>query len=496
MGGTQWGAGPAIVHQEFSPDRKTREIVVTDAVTGQTRVLWKDHDPAYWTPTGGARMAVSPDGKWLEFVSDRTGWPHIYVIPSNATSESQAKQLSVGNFGDGYAAWSPDGKKIVFAHSANGNQMERFISVVTVATGKIDPIVTARGVNFDPSFSPDGSMLTYSRTAVEHPLEVYAVAAHMGATPVRLTDSLPPEIQVSDLTAPVAVHYPSRADGKPVPATLIVHKDLDKTKKHPAIIWIHGSGSDQNYLGWHPGAYRMYYAMHQYLAQQGYVILTPDYRGSSGYSRDWAVGDYMDMGGGETKDVAAGADYLKTLDYVDPDRIGVWGLSYGGFMTLQAVTTTPTLFRCAIDVAGVGDWATWNSGAYTVGRLGTPVTNPDGFYTSAPVKHLDQLQRPLMILQGTNDTNVPFWESLTVIDQLVKLGKPFDMAIYPGEIHFFRRAYVLRDAWKRSEDFFDTYLKEPGDAVKSVQNVVPDRSITSPLTDQPSAAEATPAANR
>ena len=464
-GGTQWVHGETLVHQDFSPDRKSRFIELVSP-KGETRTVWKDRDPDYWTPTNAATVA-SPDGKWIAFVSDRTGWPHLYVTPSDAKSESQARQLTSGKFGVGYLQWSPDSKKIVYSHSVDGNQMERFLSVADVATGKIEPIVTEHGVNIDPSFSPDGSMVVYERAAVEHPLEVYAAAAHPGAKPMRLTDSLPEGLLVSDLTTPVPVHYPSRAsDHAPVPATLIVHKDLDKTKKHPAIIWIHGSGSDQNYLGWHPGAYRMYYSMHQYLAQQGYVILTPDYRGSSGYSRDWAVGDYMDMGGKETQDVAAGADYLKTLPYVDPNRIAVWGLSYGGYMTLQAVTTTPTLFRCAIDVAGVGDWATWSPGAYTVGRLGTPVMNPEAFETSAAVKHLDKLERPLMILQGTNDTNVPFWETLTVIDTLVKLGKPFDLAIYPGEIHFFRRGYVLRDAWRRSEDFFERYLKS-GDTVAS-----------------------------
>jgi dienelactone hydrolase len=484
-GGAQWVAGPGIVYQEFSPDRKTRMIKIT-TVAGETRTLWKDYDPAYWTPTSGARTIASPDGKLVAFVSDRSGWPHLYVIPSDATSESQAKQLSVGKFGDEYPAWSSDSKRIVYAHSEDGNQMERFLSSVDVLSGKKEAIVTARGVNSEPSFSEDGSMVVYTRTAVEHPLEVYAVSAHPQATPIRLTDSLPPGLQTADLTAPVPVHYPSRADDKKlVPATLIVNKNLDRKQKHPAIIWIHGSGADQNYLGWHPGAYRMYYALNQYLAQQGYVILTPDYRGSSGYSRDWAVGDYMDLGGKETQDVAAGADYLKTLDYVDPDRIGVYGLSYGGFMTLQAITTTPTLFRCAIDVAGVGDWATWNFGAYTTGRMGTPVSNPEGYDISAPVKHLDKLQRPLMILQGTNDTNVPFWETLTVIDRLEKLGKPFDMAIYPGEIHFFRRAYVLRDAWRRSEDFFDKYLMDPANTVKSSENKTP-----LPSSDHPATADA------
>jgi dipeptidyl aminopeptidase/acylaminoacyl peptidase len=434
------------------------ELKVT-TLSGETRTLWKDHDDAWISPADGAEDSVSPDGKLAAFISDRSGWPHLYTIPVDATSEAQARQISHGSFGDGYAAWSPDSTRLAFAHSADGNQMERFISIASIASGLVEPIVTAHGVNRAPAFSPDGSMLVYERSAVEHPLEVYSVAAQPGASPTRLTNSLPPGLLPEDLIAPVAVHYPSRADQKAVPATLMVDKKLDRTKKHPAIIWVHGSGADQNYLAWHPGAYRMYYAMSQYLAQQGYVILTPDYRGSSGYSRDWATGTSRDLGGGETQDVNAGADYLKTLSYVDPDRIGIWGLSYGGFMTMQSMVTDPTLFRCAINVAGVGDWETWTTGGLILGRLGeTPVTDPDLYDRSAPVKHLDKLARPLLILQGTNDANVPFWETLKVIDTLEKLGKPFDMAIYPGEIHFFRRAYVLRDAWRRSETFFDHYL--------------------------------------
>lgn len=465
----QWGAGPSIIHEEFSPDHKTLQIQRT-TLTGETRTLWTDRDDKWISPADGAMDVTSTDGKWLAFISDRSGWPHLYVIPTDATAESQARQLSKGDFGDGYASWSEDGKQIAYAHSAPGNQMERFISTVEVKSGKTEAIVTARGVNRAPAFSPDGSQLVYERSAVEHPLEVYSVAAHAGAAPVRLTDSVPAGLLVKDLTAPAPVHYPSRVDHQMVPATLMVNAALDKTKKHPAIIWIHGSGADQNYLAWHPGAYRMYYAICQYLAQQGYVILTPDYRGSSGYDRNWATGTSRDLGGGETQDVNAGADYLKTLPYVDPDRIGVWGLSYGGFMTLQSILTDPHLFRCAIDVAGVGDWETWTTGGMILGRLGeTPVTDPGLYDRSAPVKHLDKLETPLLVLQGTNDANVPFWESLKVIDELEKLGKPFDMAMYPGEIHFFRRAFVLRDAWRRSSDFFDSYLM-PAASITTPQN--------------------------
>ena len=457
----QWAAGPSIVHEEFSEDHKTLEIKIT-TLSGETRTLWKDHDPAWISPADGAEDVTSPDGKSLAFISDRTGWPHLYIIPTDATAESQARQVSKGAFGDGYAAWSPDSSQIAFTHSAENNQMERFISIVTVANGSIEAVVMARGVNRAPQFSPDGSMLVYERSAVEHPLELYSVPAKTGTAPVRLTNSLPSGLLPEDLIAPTAVHYPSRADGQSVPGTLMVDLHLYRTKKHPAIVWIHGSGADQNYLGWHPGWYRMYYSVSQYLAQQGYVVLTPDYRGSSGYSRDWATGVSRDLGGSETQDVNAGADYLKALGYVDPDRIGIWGLSYGGFMTLQSMVTDPTLFRCGIDVAGVGDWETWTTGGMILGRLGeTPVTDAGLYDRSAPVKHLDKLARPLLILQGTNDANVPFWETLKVIDTLEKLGKPFDMAIYPGEIHFFRRAFVLRDAWRRTDAFFDHCLMNP-----------------------------------
>jgi len=471
----QWAAGPVLVHQEFSPEHKTREIVET-TVSGASHTVWKDYDPAWWSPADGPRTVTSPDGKYIAFVSDRTGWAHVYVTPVDASSETDARQLGIGDFGDGYESWSPDSKSLAFAHSAVGNQAERFISIVDVATGKIQPAITARGVNYDPVFSPDGAKLAYMRSAVEHPQEVYIASIAAGSTPVRLTDSLPAGINPADLTAPVAVHYPSRKDGKPVPATLIVNKNLDKTTKHPAIIWIHGSGSDQNYLAWHPGSYRMYYGICEYFAQQGYVILTPDHRGSSGYNREWTTGSYHDMGGGETQDVNAGADYLKTLGYVDPDRIGVWGLSYGGFMTLQSIITAPKLFAAAIDVAGVSEWETQHDQFSLSRQLGaTSVSEPEYVAHVDPVHNLDKIERPLLILQGTNDTNVPLWNTLKVIDGLEKLGTPFDMAFYPGEIHFFRRAHVLRDAWRRSEAFFDLYLKAPAVPPQSSDASPPDK---------------------
>jgi Dipeptidyl aminopeptidases/acylaminoacyl-peptidases len=465
-GSMQFTADGSLVWAEGSANGKTRTIKIWNA-GGAVRTLWKDQDERWFfadrTRLEGARVARRHS---VAFVSDRSGWIHVYVMPVNATAESQAKQLTTGGFLAGLGAWSSDSKLIAYHRSAAGNQMERFVDVVDVATGKSEAIVTDHGVNYDPAFSPDGASLVFHRTDVENSLDLYTVAARSQSRAVRLSDSMPAGLDKADLTPPTAVSFPSRLDGKPVPASLMVSKNIDRSRRNPALVWIHGSGSDQNFLGWHPGSYRMYYSLCQYFAQQGYVILTPDYRGSSGYSRDWSTGVYMGVGVNDTADVAAGADYLKTLSYVDPDRIGVFGLSYGGFLTLQAMTVDPTLWRAGIDVAGVVDWATYGAG-YTTPRLGTPVQNPEIYDISAPIQHMEKLARPLLVLHGTNDRNVSFADSLRLFDVLIKLGKSFESQIYPGEIHFFRRDIVLRDAWKRAEEFFERTVKSPASTPRS-----------------------------
>jgi dipeptidyl aminopeptidase/acylaminoacyl peptidase len=454
----QFAADRSLVYYELSPDGKTKDIklVKRDALP---RVLWRDRDERWVSPTNrDVKLLISPDGKQLAFVSDRSGWIHLYAMPLDATSEAQAVQLTSGNFGTGLGSWSPDSKRIAYHHSADRNQMERFVDVVDVATKHNEAIVTTRGVNLDPLFAPDGQSLVVQRTDPHNSLDLYVAAVRAGATLTRLSDSMPAGLNRDEIVSPEPVSFPSRLDKAPVPGTIMLPRNLDKSKRHPAIVWIHGSGSDQNFLGWHPGSYRMYYSASVYLAQQRYVIITPDYRGSSGYSREWSTGVHMGLGIKDAADVLASADYLKTLPYVDPERIAVWGLSYGGYLTLQTMTQDPTLFRAGINVAGVVDWATYGAG-YTTPRLGTPVENPDIYHESAPIYFMEKLARPLLVLHGTNDRNVQFRDSLRLWDVLLKLGKPFEMGVYPGEIHFFRRAHILRDAWRRAEEFFDRHLK-------------------------------------
>lgn len=168
----QFTAGGAVLYEERAPGGKTREIKTT-AVGGIPRTLWRDYDERWWTPTGrDSKTLVSPDGKSVAFVSDRTGWIHIYAMPVDAASESQARQLTSGNFGSGLGSWSPDSRRIAYHHSVQGNQMEKFLSIVDVASGNSESVVSARGVNLDPSFAPDGMNLVYQRTDVENSLDL------------------------------------------------------------------------------------------------------------------------------------------------------------------------------------------------------------------------------------------------------------------------------------------------------------------------------------
>ncbi len=251
---------------------------------------------------------------------------------------------------------------------------------------------------------------------------------------------MPAAIDRTQFVEPESVSY-AGPDGQTVPAWLFVPKGLDRTKKHPAIVWIHGDGVNQGYDGWHVQRnYAVYYSFHQYLLQKGYVVIMPDYRGSIGYGKAWREGVYMDVGGKDAKDAWMVTNYLKTLPYVDMDRVGVWGLSYGGFFTLIAVTDQPKLFRAAVDVAGVADYAMYYEdpyhGGWTASRIGTPEQNPEVYANASPLSHIDRLERPLLVLHGTSDVNVPYLHSVRLIDELLEEGEGRSRLVHdlPGRV--------------------------------------------------------------
>jgi dipeptidyl aminopeptidase/acylaminoacyl peptidase len=467
-GGVRWVDPAHVVFDRTSPYFKKRTMYVADLATGEPRVAREDVDEKFWSITGdaGAGSQPSPDGKWIAVVSDRDGWDHVYVLPAGG---GDAVQITKGKFEAWRPSWSPDSTRLAFDANEPDRPGTRHLGIATIgsdpARATIAIITSGRGTNIAPAWSPDGTRLVYQHTDPQNPADLFVVDAKAGATPVRLSSSLPAGVDRSAFVEPEFVHYPG-PDGQPVPGWLYSPKNLDRSKKHPAIVWIHGDGVNQNYDGWHVQRnYAVYSSFHQYLLQQGYVVFMPDYRGSIGYGKAWRQGVYMDVGGKDAKDAWMSANYLKTLGYVDMERVGVWGLSYGGFFTLIAVTDQPTLFRAGVDVAGVADYAMYYEdpyhGGWTTSRIGTPQQNPDVYRQASPISHVDRLERPLLILHGTSDVNVPYLHSVRLVDELLKKGKGHltEFMVYPGEFHYFTREQVLRDAWTRVDRFFSHHLK-------------------------------------
>jgi dipeptidyl aminopeptidase/acylaminoacyl peptidase len=467
FGGVRWIDATHVVFDRQSSDYKKRTIYVAQISGGAPKVAHEDVDDKFWSAPGDAGWSAqpSPDGKWIAFLSDRDGWDHIYVVPS---SGGEAVQITKGRFEAWRPSWSHDSTRIAFDANEPDHPGDRHLGIATIngdpARATITMITAGRGTDIAAVWSPDDKRLVYQRTDTRNSADLYAIAV-ADPKPARLSDSMPAGVDRSAFVEPELVHYPG-PDGQQVPGWLFVPKNLDRSKKHPAIVWIHGDGINQNYDGWHVQRnYAVYYSFHQYLLQKGYVVFAPDYRGSIGYGKAWRQGVYMDVGGNDAKDAWMSAKYLKTLAYVDADRIGVWGLSYGGFFTLIAVTDQPKLFRAGVDVAGVADYAMYYNdpyhGGWTTSRIGTPEQNPKVYAQASPISHVDRLERPLLILHGTSDVNVPYLHSVRLVDELLKKGKGdlVTFMVYPGEFHYFTREHVLRDAWHRVEDFFAANLR-------------------------------------
>jgi dipeptidyl aminopeptidase/acylaminoacyl peptidase len=472
-GGLAWVDNAHLVFDGQSADFKSYFIYLADTASGNTKTIHEIHEEKFWSipdwGEAGAQPWPSPNGKWIAFLSDQDGWDHLYVMPA---SGGDAVQVTKGKFEAWRPAWSHDSTRIAFDANVEDHPGDRVLGIAKIgddpAHAEITYIPAEPGTNIEPHWSEGDGRLVYQHTDSRNSADLYTVGTNPGTPPpVRLTDSMPAGMDRSQFVEPQFVHFPG-PDGQQVPGWLFVPKNINKNVKHPAILWIHGDGVNQNYDGWHVQRnYAVYYSIHQYFLQKGYVVFAPDYRGSIGYGRDWRTGVYMDVGGKDAKDAWMGANYLKTLPYVDADRIGVWGLSYGGFFTLIAMTDQPKLFRAGVDVAGVTDYTMYYSdpyhGDWTASRIGTPEQNPQVYANASPLSHIDRLERPLLVLHGTADVNVPFLESVWLIDEALKKhkGDLISFMIYPGEFHYFTREHVLRDAWHRVDDFFDLHLRAP-----------------------------------
>jgi dipeptidyl aminopeptidase/acylaminoacyl peptidase len=338
---------------------------------------------------------------------------------------------------------------------------------VPLAGGPQTRLTSAPAVETTLVVSRADDKLAYIRSDPANLPDLWVQAPHPGAPAQQLTRSMSPALRAFRWQTPRIVSYTTN-DGLPIRAQLFTPQPLDPKAKYPAIVHVHqaaiyqevflGSGPHKDNLGW--------YGWHQRMASRGFVVLNVDYRGSYGYGRDFRTANHLDVGVGDAADVVQGVDYLKGLGYVDPGRIGVYGMSYGGHLVLTLLAKYPDTFQAGVNIAGVfdylletGPWDMRNSWMYA--RLGTPEQNPEPYRNASASNFIHALKSPLLTLHGTADMHVTPLQSFRLNDELLKRGKRFDMAWYPGEVHFFSRRSSWLDAFRRMERFFDEWLGAP-----------------------------------
>ena len=435
-----------------SADNTERWLASIDPATGNTKVLDRIKDEA-WVRDGG--QGWLPDNKTFWLLAEHDGWMHLYTID---VTTGQRKQLTSGKFEITDADVSPDGRTF-YLQSTEPHPGERQLYAMSVDGGPRTKITTTVG-SHQGAISPDGSTFGLVSSFSNRPPELFLMPNKAGATATRVTTSASKEWLAHKWLEPQLITYKSR-DGVDVYARLYTPEMVGAKRdpKMPAVIFVHGAGYAQNAHKYWSSYYREY-MFHHLLASRGYVVLDPDYRASAGYGRDWRTAIYRWMGGHDLNDVVDGAAYLVKSQKVDAKRIGVYGGSYGGFITLMALFTSPHTFAAGAALRPVTDWAHYNH-PYTSNILNEPQGDAEAYRKSSPIYFAEGLKAPLLIAHGMVDVNVHFQDSVRLAQRLIELRKEnWELAVYPVEDHGFVEATSWADEYKRILKLFETHLKK------------------------------------
>jgi dipeptidyl aminopeptidase/acylaminoacyl peptidase len=456
----QWSEdGTRAVMLARAADNKDRWVLSLDPSTAKTRVLARVHDDAWVGGPGSFTLGWLADNRRVYFVSERDGWAHLYTV---STDGGEPTQLTRGQFEVSDVRLSQDKTKFYFT-SSEGSLFERHLYTMAVDGGARTRLTTMPGNN-QAEISPDERTLAVVRSYSNRPPELYlqpnrpapdtpAVAAQ-SAEVKQVTTSPTPEFFEYNWTDPSIVSFRTRDS-----ATVYgrIYKPTVARKGGPAVIFVHGAGYLQDVHKWWSSYYREY-MFHHLLAERGFTVLSIDYRGSAGYGRDWRTGIYRHMGGKDLDDHVDAVRYLVNEHGVDPRRVGIYGGSYGGFITLMAMFTTPDIFAAGAALRPVTDWAHYNH-PYTANILNNPQDDPEAYRRSSPIYFAEGLKGSLLICHGMVDTNVNFQDSVRLVERLIELRKEnWQIAPYPVEDHTFDRADSWADEYKRILRLFNEQL--------------------------------------
>jgi dipeptidyl aminopeptidase/acylaminoacyl peptidase len=450
--------GRLVVASARSTDNKDRWLVTLDPESGKTKVLDLLHDDA-WVREGGfggSGVEFLQDNRRVWFTSERDGWMHLYTLDISVT-DAQPTQLTSGKWEIASVELSRDGKKF-YVTSTEQHPGERQLYTVPVDGGARTRLTSMTG-SHDTQVSPDDTMVAVIYSYSTKPPEVYLMPNASGGIAKQITTTPTEDWRAFRWIDPKVITFKAR-DGVDVYARLFTPEMIGARRDatRPGVIFVHGAGYLQNaHKYW--STYFREYMFHNLLASRGYVVLDVDYRASAGYGRDWRTAIYRHMGGKDLEDIVDGAKYLTAQEKVDPRRIGVYGGSYGGFITLMAMFTTPDVFAAGAALRPVTDWAHYNH-SYTSNILNMPQKDVEAYRKSSPIYFADGLKGALLICHGMVDTNVHFQDSVRLVQRLVELRKEnWELAAYPVENHGFTEETSWADEYKRILKLFEQNLR-------------------------------------
>jgi dipeptidyl aminopeptidase/acylaminoacyl peptidase len=455
--------GTKAVLQARSADNKDRWVLALDPATGKTRVIFADHDDAWVNSPGGFQLGWMKDNNRVYFLSERDGYSHLYTA---AFDNGDVKQLTSGKWEVTGVQLSDDKTKF-YLTTSEVHPGERHFYVMNSDGGERTKITSMVGNNA-ATLSRDEKRLALLYSFSNKPPELYVQDNRTGATAKQITTSPSPEFATYKWIEPPIVTFKAR-DGAEVYARL--YKPANFKRGGPAVIFVHGAGYLQNVHRWWSSYFREY-MFHHFLMENGYCVIDIDYRASSGYGRDWRTGIYRFMGGKDLTDNVDAARYLVSDHGVDPKRIGLYGGSYGGFITLMALFTEPDVFAAGAALRPVTDWAHYNHG-YTSNILNTPQKDAEAYKKSSPIYFAQNLKGALLICHGMVDTNVHFQDSVRLTQRLIELRKEnWELAVYPVEDHGFVEPTSWADEYKRIFKLFEQNLRAnpKSNAVESAGN--------------------------
>lgn len=434
-------------------------IWTADATTGDGQPLWKSPLTLLGSPPtthGGTNLHWAAAGR-IVFLSYLDGWPHLYSISENG---GEPLLLTPGNYMAEYISISADRGYMIFAGNtgSDADDMDRR-HIMKVSVDKPEPVVMTpgKGLEWTPFVTGDGKYIAYlSATAQRPPLPTVMPAG--GGKPVTLAeDRIPSDFPAAQLVVPKKVVFKA-PDGVEVHAQLF--ESAGGAAKKPALIYVHGGPPRQMLLGWHySDYYTNAYAQNQYLASRGYIVLSVNYRLGIGYGHDFHRPSNAGVqGASEYQDVKAGAEYLQRMAQVDSKRIGIYGGSYGGFLTALALARDSKLFAAGVDIHGVHNWTAERAGPLLENRYEKAPDLQralDVAWQSSPVSAIDTWRSPVLLIHGDDDRNVRFSQTTDLVRRLEKAGVTFEELVIPDDTHHFMRHANIVKVNSATAAFFD-----------------------------------------